>query len=61
MLTALVGTTIAPWQFFYMQAGFVEKHVGAKQYSTRGWTYSRQHHLHGDRFLHHHLLVRHAE
>src|ERR1700734_4156397 len=32
MLTALVGTTIAPWQFFYMQAGFVEKHVGAKQY-----------------------------
>jgi NRAMP (natural resistance-associated macrophage protein)-like metal ion transporter len=25
MLTALVGTTIAPWQFFYLQAGFVEK------------------------------------
>src|SRR6202040_3626197 len=25
MLTGLVGTTIAPWQFFYMQAGFVEK------------------------------------
>src|SRR5579863_8798910 len=24
MLTALVGTTIAPWQFFYMQASFVE-------------------------------------
>src|SRR5580692_9435658 len=22
MLTALVGTTIAPWQFFYLQAGF---------------------------------------
>jgi Mn2+/Fe2+ NRAMP family transporter len=33
MLTALVGTTIAPWQFFYLQAGFVEKRVGARQYS----------------------------
>jgi NRAMP (natural resistance-associated macrophage protein)-like metal ion transporter len=32
MLTALVGTTIAPWQFFYLQAGFVEKRVGARQY-----------------------------
>ncbi len=32
MLTALVGTTIAPWQFFYMQASFVEKRVGKKQY-----------------------------
>jgi len=32
MLTALVGTTIAPWQFFYLQAGFVEKHVPARQY-----------------------------
>jgi Mn2+/Fe2+ NRAMP family transporter len=32
MLTALVGTTIAPWQFFYMQASFVEKRVGARQY-----------------------------
>lgn len=31
MLTALVGTTIAPWQFFYLQAGFVEKKVGARQ------------------------------
>src|ERR1700749_76776 len=31
MLTALVGTTIAPWQFFYMQAGFVEKRVNIKQ------------------------------
>jgi Mn2+/Fe2+ NRAMP family transporter len=33
MLTALVGTTIAPWQFFYMQASFVEKRVGKRQYS----------------------------
>lgn len=32
MLTALVGTTIAPWQFFYLQAGFVEKKVGLRQY-----------------------------
>jgi NRAMP (natural resistance-associated macrophage protein)-like metal ion transporter len=33
MLTALVGTTIAPWQFFYLQAGFVEKRIGPRQYS----------------------------
>ena len=32
MLTALIGTTIAPWQFFYLQAGFVEKRVSARQY-----------------------------
>ena len=32
MFIALVGTTIAPWQFFYLQAGFVEKRVAAKQY-----------------------------
>jgi len=32
-LTALVGTTIAPWQFFYLQAGFVEKKIGPKQYA----------------------------
>jgi Mn2+/Fe2+ NRAMP family transporter len=32
MLTALIGTTIAPWQFFYLQAGFVEKRVGPRQY-----------------------------
>lgn len=32
MLTALVGTTIAPWQFFYLQAGVVEKRVGPRQY-----------------------------
>jgi Mn2+/Fe2+ NRAMP family transporter len=32
MLTALVGTTIAPWQFFYLQAGFVEKRVAPRQY-----------------------------
>ncbi|GAC1702401.1 MAG: Nramp family divalent metal transporter [Candidatus Acidiferrum sp.] len=32
MVTGLVGTTIAPWQFFYLQAGFVEKKVGPRQY-----------------------------
>src|ERR1700675_612610 len=32
MLTGLVGTTIAPWQFFYLQAGFGEKKVGPRQY-----------------------------
>ena len=32
MLIGLVGTTIAPWQFFYLQAGFVEKRVSARQY-----------------------------
>jgi len=31
-LTALVGTTIAPWQFFYLQAGIVEKKVGPRHY-----------------------------
>src|SRR6202007_2174484 len=31
-LTALVGPTIAPCQFFYLQAGFVEKKVGPRQY-----------------------------
>jgi len=33
MLTALVGTTIAPWQFFYLQAGFVEKRVSPRHYA----------------------------
>ncbi len=32
MFVALVGTTIAPWQFFYLQASFVEKRVGPRQY-----------------------------
>src|SRR3984957_2120697 len=32
MLTALIGTTIAPWQFFYLQAGFVEKRLGPRQF-----------------------------
>jgi NRAMP (natural resistance-associated macrophage protein)-like metal ion transporter len=32
MITALIGTTIAPWQFFYLQAGVVEKRIGTRQY-----------------------------
>jgi len=32
MLTALVGATVAPWQFFYLQAGFVERRVGPRHY-----------------------------
>src|ERR1700722_5082843 len=32
MLIGLIGTTIAPWQFFFLQAGFVEKRVGPRQY-----------------------------
>jgi Mn2+/Fe2+ NRAMP family transporter len=36
-LTALVGTTIAPWQFFYLQAGFVEKKVSPRQYPQAKW------------------------
>jgi Mn2+/Fe2+ NRAMP family transporter len=37
MLVGLVGTTIAPWQFFYLQAGFVEKRVGPRQYKHARW------------------------
>jgi len=37
MLIGLVGTTIAPWQFFYLQAGFVEKRVGVRQYKHAKW------------------------
>jgi NRAMP (natural resistance-associated macrophage protein)-like metal ion transporter len=32
ILTALVGTSVAPWQFFYLQAGYVEKRVRPRQY-----------------------------
>ncbi|HLW81706.1 MAG TPA: Nramp family divalent metal transporter [Candidatus Acidoferrales bacterium] len=32
VLTALIGTSVAPWQFFYLQAGYVEKKVGPRQY-----------------------------
>jgi NRAMP (natural resistance-associated macrophage protein)-like metal ion transporter len=32
ILAGLVGTTIAPWQHFYLQAAVVEKKVGPRQY-----------------------------
>ena len=32
VLTGLIGTSVAPWQFFYLQAGYVEKKVSARQY-----------------------------
>ena len=32
ILAALVGTTIAPWQHFYLQAAVVEKRIGPRQY-----------------------------
>src|SRR5579871_3522494 len=34
ILAALVGTTIAPWQHFYLQAAVVEKRGGPRQYPT---------------------------
>ena len=33
MLIGMVGTTIAPWQQFYLQAAIVEKGVTAKEYA----------------------------
>ena len=32
ILAGLVGTTIAPWQHFFLQAAVVEKRVGPRQY-----------------------------
>jgi Mn2+/Fe2+ NRAMP family transporter len=32
ILAGLVGTTIAPWQHFYLQAAVVEKRIGPRQY-----------------------------
>src|SRR3954452_22924135 len=37
MVIAVVGTTIAPWMQFYLQASIVEKGVTAKQYRTSRW------------------------
>jgi Mn2+/Fe2+ NRAMP family transporter len=34
---ALVGTTIAPWMQFYLQASIVEKGVTARQYRASRW------------------------
>jgi Mn2+/Fe2+ NRAMP family transporter len=37
MVIGLVGTTIAPWMQFYLQASVVEKGVTVKQYRTSRW------------------------
>jgi Mn2+/Fe2+ NRAMP family transporter len=37
MVIALVGTTIAPWMQFYLQASIVEKGVTAKQFRASRW------------------------
>ena len=37
MVVGLVGTTIAPWMQFYLQASIVEKGITARQYRTSRW------------------------
>jgi Mn2+/Fe2+ NRAMP family transporter len=37
MVIALVGTTIAPWMQFYLQASIVEKGITARQYRASWW------------------------
>jgi Mn2+/Fe2+ NRAMP family transporter len=37
MIIALVGTTIAPWMQFYLQASIVEKGVTPRQYRAARW------------------------
>jgi Mn2+/Fe2+ NRAMP family transporter len=37
MLIGLVGTTIAPWMQFYLQASVVEKGITARQYRASRW------------------------
>jgi Mn2+/Fe2+ NRAMP family transporter len=37
MVIAIVGTTIAPWMQFYLQASIVEKGVTVRQYRTARW------------------------
>src|SRR5204863_5238118 len=37
MIVGLVGTTIAPWMQFYLQASVVEKGVTARQYRASRW------------------------
>src|SRR5471032_2985649 len=37
MVIALVGTTIAPWMQFYLQASIVEKGITARQYKASRW------------------------
>jgi Mn2+/Fe2+ NRAMP family transporter len=37
MVIGLVGTTIAPWMQFYLQASIVEKGITARQYRAAWW------------------------
>ncbi len=37
MVISLVGTTIAPWMQFYLQASVVEKGITARQYGASRW------------------------
>jgi Mn2+/Fe2+ NRAMP family transporter len=37
MVVGLVGTTIAPWMQFYLQASIVEKGITVRQYQTSRW------------------------
>jgi len=37
MVITLVGTTIAPWMQFYLQASIVEKGITVRQYRTSKW------------------------
>jgi Mn2+/Fe2+ NRAMP family transporter len=37
MVISLVGTTIAPWMQFYLQASIVEKGITVRQYATSRW------------------------
>ena len=37
MVIALIGTTIAPWMQFYLQASVVEKGITARQYKASRW------------------------
>jgi len=37
MVISLVGTTIAPWMQFYLQASIVEKGITARQYKASRW------------------------
>ena len=37
MLIGMVGTSVAPWMQFYLQASIVEKGVTPKQYRTSRW------------------------
>lgn len=37
MIIGLVGTTIAPWMQFYLQASIVEKGISAREYRATRW------------------------